>query len=115
MFKEVWQELLKKLIEGFKIAGKEFLRILWDFTQDEVILSARKSLGIIKSYLESSNGVKKKQEIIDLIMLKIKLPVILKPFKGLVRKLVEDKIDEIIKELLGIGENAIKGQFKIIG
>lgn len=115
MFKEAWQNVLTKLIEGIEIAGKEFIKILWGYLREEVILSARKSLGIIKTYLESADGISKKEEIINLIMLKIKLPLVLKPFKGLVRNIVKDKIDDVIKELLEISEDAITGRFKITG
>jgi hypothetical protein len=103
MFEEVFEELKVKLLEGLKEAWKAFIDTLWEFLKEDVILSARKSLKIIENYLNSTDGQDKKQYIIDLIMEKIKLPLVLKPFKFIVRKMVQDKIDAIIKEL---GEKA---------
>lgn len=103
MFEEVFTELKSKLLEGFKEAWKAFIDTLWEFLKEDVILSARKSLKIIENYLNSTDGQGKKQYIIDLIMEKIKLPLVLKPFKFIIRKMVQDKIDTIIKEL---GEKA---------
>ena len=99
MFEEVFEELKVKLLEGLKEAWKAFIDTLWEFLKEDVILSARKSLKIIENYLNSTDGQDKKQYIIDLIMEKIKLPLVLKPFKFIIRKMVQDKIDTIIKEL----------------
>lgn len=115
MFKEIWNELKEKLVKGIKATCKEFLAILWDFVKDDVILSARKSLGIISTYLTSTEGLDKKEKIADLIMSKIKLPLPLKPFKGLIRKLIIKKIDEIVHDLINKGNLVLANGLKIVG
>ena len=115
MFKEIFEELKVKLLEGLKKAGKAFIDTLWEFLKDDVILSARKSLGIIDSYLHSTDGLNKKNAVIELIMLKIKLPLALKPFKFVIKKMVQDKIDEVIKELFEKGNELLNGGLKILG
>lgn len=107
MFEEILQELKTKLLEGLKVAGKAFIDTLWEFLQEDVILSARKSLKIIENYLNSTDGLDKKKYIVELIMEKIKLPLPLKPFKFLVRKMVQDKIDDIIETLIKKGNVAV--------
>jgi hypothetical protein len=115
MFEEVFEELKVKLLEGLKKAWKAFIDTLWEFLKEDVILSARKSLKIIENYLNSTDGQNKKQYIINLIMEKIKLPIILKPFKFIIRKMVQDKIDTIIKDLIGKGNIVVNSGLKIFG
>lgn len=97
------ENLQQKVREGLKLAMKSFIDTLWTYIKEDVILSARKSLKLIAALVLSPEGEAKKDAIIDLIMLKIKLPLVLRPFKGLVRKAIENKIDEVIKGLLGRG------------
>lgn len=97
------EELQPKVREALKLAGKAFLETFWDFLQDDIILSARKSLKLIEQYVHSKQGEEKRKAIVDLIMLKIKLPIPLKPFKGVIRKVVNNKLNEIIETLLGKG------------
>ena len=97
------ENLQPKVREALKLAGKAFLETFWDFLQDDIILSARKSLKLIEQYVHSKKGEEKKKAIVDLIMAKIKLPLPLKPFKGIIRKVVNNKFDEIIETLLGKG------------
>ena len=105
--REAWKKVWESLKTGLQATSKEFLEFLWEFTKDDVILSAQKSLGIIKSYLNSTDAKDKKEYIVELIMTKIKLPLPLKPFKGLVRKLVRDKLDEIINKLIKKSETRL--------
>ena len=105
MFEELTAEfkenLLPKVKEAFKEAFKEFLGIFWKYIKDEVILSARRSLKLIAALMTSPEAQEKKEAIVDLIMLKIKLPLLLRPFKGLIRNMVSDKIDEVLKKVIG--------------
>ena len=105
MFEELTTYLKENLVprikEGFVIAGKSFINIFWDYVKDEAVLSARKSLKLITALMTTPEAEKKKQEIVDLIMLKINLPVVLRPFKGLIRKLIVNKIDEILHKIFG--------------
>ena len=112
----MWQKILayykehlqEKVRRGLKLAAKAFVDTLWNYIKEEVILSARKSLKLIAALMTSPETKAKKEAIIDLILLKLKLPIWLKPFKFLVKNLISDKIDEVVKTLLGKG-------FEIVG
>ena len=115
MFKEIWKELIEEIKRGLRVAAQAFCRALWEEIEGHVLLSARKSLGIIKSYLESTDCTDKKEYIVNLIMTKIKLPLVFRPFKGLIKNMVREKLDEIIKKIFGLADEAVSGHFKIVG
>ena len=97
------EHLQPKVREALKLAACAFFTTLWDFLKEDIILSARKSLKLIEEIVHSPKGREKKAQIVELIMLKIKLPLIAKPFKGVIKKMVSNKIDEIVETLLGKG------------
>ena len=101
------ENLQVKVREGLKLAAEAFYKTLWEHIKEEVILSARKSLKRIEEVMKSKEFEDRKDRIIDLIMQKIKLPLVLKPFKGLIRKAIDKKFNEIIVELIGKGLNIL--------
>ena len=105
--KEIWDIYKVKLIEGLRVAGQAFLKVLWDYIKEDVILSARKSLQLLTELVRSDAGQAKKAFIVDIILQKITLPIILKPFKGLIRKLLADKIEEAVIALINKGKEII--------
>lgn len=114
MFEEIFEDIKVKFLEGLKVAGKAFVNTLWDYLREDIILSARKSLKLIEKYLNSDDGITKKKTIVELIMKKIDLPLPLKPFKFIVKKIVEDKIDSIIKELLERCNITLNNKLKVV-
>lgn len=105
--KEIWDICKVKLIEGLRVAGQAFLKVLWDCIKEDVILSARKSLQLLTELVRSDAGQAKKAFIVDIILQKISLPIILRPFKGLIRKLLADKIEEAVIALINKGKEII--------
>ena len=57
----------------------------------------------IQEIAESKKGRDKKEQIVDLILAKAKLPIVLKPFKGLIKRAILKKIDEILHNIFGKG------------
>ena len=105
--KEIWDICKVKLIEGLKVATKAFLEALWEFIRDDVILSARKSLQLLTELVKSDAGQAKKAFIVDIVLQKIALPVFLRPFKGLIRRFLADKIEEAVIALINKGKEII--------
>ena len=105
--KEVWNICKVKLIEGLKVATKAFLEALWNYIKEDVILSARKSLQLLAELVKSDAGQAKKAYIVDIVLQKIALPVFLRPFKGLIRKFLADKIEEAVIALINKGKEII--------
>lgn len=97
------ENLQEKVREGLKLAVKAFFDTLWNYIKKDAILSARKSLKKIEETVNSNNGTEAKKKIIELIMSKIKLPIVLRPFKGLIKNAIGKKIDEILRTVLNKG------------
>ena len=94
------KELGYKIISGLKKALKSFARTLWSELKDEI----RKQLilGIEKAheYCLSEDAKLKEEFILDFIMKHIELPVILKPFKGIVRNIIKGKLEKFVHAVL---------------
>ena len=102
-----FKELKEKAIEALKQAGKEFIHRLWELLKNEIIASAKQSLELLKELIKSEEGQVKKAFIADIIMEKVTLPVILKPFRGVIRRILADKIEEAVIGLIEKGQEFI--------
>ena len=102
-YEEILNDLKVKLLEGLKVAGKAFIDALWEFIREDVILAARKCLKKIEEVINSQEGKDKLDKIVELIMQKIKLPIVLRPFKGLIKKMIKDKIEDVLHDIFGKG------------
>ena len=104
---ETLQNLKIKFFEALIQAKDAFLRTLWNLIKEEVIASANQSLELLTGIIKSDLGKEKKELILDIIMSKLALPVFLKPFKGLIRKFLSNKIEEAVNALINKGHELI--------
>ena len=102
-----FNELKDRVIEAVKQAGKEFIVRLWELLKNDIIVSAKQSLELLKELIKSEAGQMRKAFIVDIIMDRITLPVILKPFRGIIKKLLADKIEEAVIGLIERGQEFI--------
>ena len=102
-----FNELKEKVIKAITQAGKEFIRRLWELLKNDIIASAKQSLELLKELVKSEEGQIKKAFIADIIMERVALPVILKPFKGIIRRILADKIEEAVIGLIEKGQEFI--------
>ena len=96
-YKENLQEPIR---EAFKQAVSAFLKAFWEYVKEYVIASARKSIFLIESFLISDSGKEKKEAVVELIMSRLQLPLPLRPFKFLIKKILRGKIDEVVNGAL---------------
>ena len=94
------ENLQEPIREAFKYALSAFLKAFWEYVREYVIASARKSIFLIESFLISDNGKEKKEAVVEIIMSRLQLPLPLRPFKFLVRKILRDKIDDVVNGAL---------------
>ena len=94
--KDKIKDLAKELVAEIK-------KCIWNKIKKDIIEGAKKALSIIENYLKSDEGKVKKETIADIVMSKVELPVILKPFKNTIKKKFVEKIDETVVELLTSG------------
>ena len=104
---EIFEELKVKFLDALQAALKAFKDTLCGYLKEDVILSARKSLELLKELIKSEEGQVKKAFIADIIMEKVTLPVILKPFRGIIRRILADKIEEAVIGLIEKGQEFI--------
>ena len=91
--KDKCKEILAEVI-------KEIKEHIWEIIKKEITEAIQETISIIKAYLDSNEGKAKKEAIATIIFEKVKLPVLLRPFKGLIKKKFSDKIDELTVEIL---------------
>ena len=98
---EFYRENLQEPIrEAFKRAVSAFLKAFWEYVREYVIASARKSIFLIESFLISDSGKEKKEAVVEIIMSRLQLPLPLRPFKFLIKKILRNKIDDVVNGAL---------------
>jgi hypothetical protein len=80
-------KFLKKLIEKFAPKVKE-----------EINEFAAKAIGILKFRVGNYDHTEKLNIVVDYVVSKIKLPLWLKPFKGIIKKIIRETAEELIEE-----------------
>ena len=80
---------------------------LWNEIREEVRASARELIADAETFLTSMDAQEKEKLIIDILMSRIELPFVLKPFKGLMRKILKSKIEETVQSLLQKGKEFV--------
>ena len=105
----IWlkNRLWERLRGVFIRAWDSVKETLWSEIELEVRACARELILDAETFLTSIEGQQKEQIIIDILMSKIELPIILKPFKGIVRRILKSKIEETVQGLLNKGKEFI--------
>ena len=80
-------KILKKLIEKFAPKVKEEINEL-----------AKKAVGMLKFKVGNYDYTEKLNIVVDFVMSKIKLPLWLKPFKRVIKKVIRDTAEGFIEE-----------------
>lgn len=82
------KKLFKKLIEKFSPKVKE-----------EIKEFAEEAIEKLKIRVENYDYSVKLNALVEFVMLKIKLPLWLKPFKGTIKNIIRNTAEELIEEL----------------
>ena len=80
-------KILKKLIEKFAPKVKEEINEL-----------VKKAVGMLKFKVGNYDYTEKLNIVVDFVMSKIKLPLWLKPFKRVIKKVIRDTAEGFIEE-----------------
>ena len=111
--KETWKEALKIARVKTKAWLLTLAANLWeDYLKDKLreqinFLIAR-SVNLVRTYHDSDDYQKKKEAVFDFIFKNIKLPIILNPFKGLVRAILSSSIEKQIDKAFGIADEFVE-------
>lgn len=99
----LWERAKSALLK----AWDSFKETLWNEIKDEVKACAIELILDAEKYLTSVEAQQKEQLIIDILMSKIELPLVLRPFKIIIRKMLKNKIEETVQSLLNKGKEFI--------
>ena len=91
------KEMIKKIIVCLAKFMSKFICI--QDVKIQIREQAIKAIEFAEAYVKG-DGQAKKEVAIDYIMSKIKLPFFLAPFKGLIKKVFSDFIDNVIEDTL---------------
>ena len=94
------KEFAKKCKAALKKALEAFVKALWRELKEE--LKNQAIIGIMKAqeYCLSEEARIHEEFVLDYAMRHIKLPVVLKPFRGLIRSLLKSRIEKLVHSLL---------------
>lgn len=82
------KKFIKKLIEKFAPKVKE-----------EINERAQKAVGMLKFKVGNYDHTEKLNIVVDFVMSKVKLPLWLKPFKGVIKKIIQETAEGFIEEI----------------
>ena len=112
LFKGTWSkivfycktELLEQVKEiGLKALG-ELKKFLWNKIKEDVKTCAQEIIKDAEAFMTSVECKEKEERILDAIMAKIELPLLLKPFKKLIRSIIKGKIEAAAKAAIEKGK-----------
>lgn len=109
--KKAWDyvkvRLWGKIKEACLEAWNSVKETLWNKIKNEVKACALEIVLDTEVFLKSAEMQEKEKLILDTLMAKIELPIVLRPFKIIIRKILKDKIEETIQGLLNKGKEFI--------
>ena len=86
---ELWCELKDM---GLK-ALAEFKEFIWNKIKADVKACAQQIIKYAEAFMTTVEAKEKEERILDAIMAKIDLPLLLKPFKKLIRNIIKGKLE----------------------
>ena len=86
--------------QAFLNALNTFKNALWNNVKNEVKRIMSELITDIEKYVLSDQAKEKEELILDKIMEQLELPILLKPFRGFIRKVIKSRFEELIIETI---------------
>lgn len=111
--KETWKEVLKIAWIETKAWLLALVANLWedylkDKLREQINFLIVRGVTLARAYHDSDDYQKKKEAVLDFIFKNIKLPIILKPFKGLIKAILSSNIEKQIDKAFGIADEFVE-------
>lgn len=81
---------------------------LKDKLKEQIDTLIKRGVDLAHTYHESEDYKKKKDAVFDFIFKNIQLPIILKPFKGLIKLILSNNIEKQIDKAFGIADEFVE-------
>lgn len=103
-----FKNLKTKLLEAFHKAFNNFLETFWDSIREEVKEQVIATCDFVQNHLKHPDIQSKKNEIVKYVMEKIKFPLILKPFKGVIENGIKQEVENLVDNAIEQIKNSVK-------
>ena len=100
---ELWSEIKDVVLKALA----EIKEYVWTKIKEDVKACATQIIKDAEVFLTSVEAAEKEEAILDAIMAKIELPLLLKPFKKLVRNIIKGKLEDLVKAALNKGKELV--------
>ncbi len=94
------ERIIEALRRAFEVAKDTFIEVLWKSVKDDLTAHAKEACEYGMTYTNTSDFKEKEEAVVTYLFTKIKFPLPLRPFKGLIKNLLKKKIETFIKETL---------------
>lgn len=94
------QYLLPIIKDAFDQTKEYFINTLWDSLKDQFLERAESAVLFVETYFNSCEYKEKEEEVMSLLFKNLDLPLPLKPFKPLIKKLLKKKVRKLISDFL---------------
>ena len=110
--KETWKEALKVAWVEVKAWLLALAANLWedylkDKLKEQIDALIVRGVNLAHTYHKSEDYNKKKEAVFDFIFKNIQLPIVLKPFKGLIKAILSSNIEKQIDKMLGLADGLV--------
>lgn len=116
MNKKIFQELIKQvwyyvlayftnylfpiLKDSLEKTKNYFINLIWDSVKEDFAGKAESVVKFIDEFLKSDSYKEKEKAAIDTLFKNVNLPLFLKPFKPLLKKLLRNKVRKLVEKYL---------------
>lgn len=77
-----------------------FINLIWDSVKEDFAAKAEAAVKFISEFLKSDSYKEKEKAAVDNLFNNVKLPLFLKPFKPLLKKILKNKVRKLVEKYL---------------
>jgi hypothetical protein len=92
--------IIPKIKEAFIKSKEHFIEYLWNSIKEDFKAHAETTVQGVENFFKSDDYLFKEKVITDALFEKVKLPIALRLFKPLLKKILKNKIHNLIQESL---------------
>ena len=92
--------LLPILKEAFLKTKTYFIENLWDMVKDELATQVKSTVVFVEQVMGTPEYKEKEKAVIDTLFKNVHLPLYLKPFRPLVKKILKGKLEKFVSKHL---------------
>lgn len=96
-----------KILEALKSAWSHFLEFLWNSIKEDVKAQVEETCEFVNQFLDSPDAKEKENVILENLMKNIHLPVVLRPFKPLLKRILRSKLENLVRKTLRKLQNSV--------